>query len=51
MGQSILYLFDFGDNWEFMIEIMDFSPSNKENNKDFRLLASVGKAPKQYAHD
>lgn len=49
VNQYILYVFDFGVNWEFNIEISDFAESN--NDKPFighKLLKSVGEAPPQY---
>lgn len=49
VGRSIHYLFDFGDNWEFVIEVTGTTESvEKRTRKKHQLIQSVGKAPAQY---
>jgi Plasmid pRiA4b ORF-3-like protein len=46
-GKKMLFVFDYGDDWRFLIE----AKANRENapkTRYPRLLASVGKAPEQY---
>lgn len=51
-GQEVLYIFDFGDNWEFRIEVLDIlqAPDKPAKNKAswYTLIQSEGEAPKQY---
>ncbi|MCA0238318.1 MAG: plasmid pRiA4b ORF-3 family protein [Bacteroidetes bacterium] len=47
-GQSLLYVFDFGDSWEFSVEIMDFSVSDDKIHGNYKLIQSVGDSPDQY---
>jgi hypothetical protein len=51
IGQSILYLFDFGDNWEFLVHLTDFSASDKKSKSKYKLIKTVGDAPQQYHWD
>ncbi len=44
---SMLFLFDYGDNWEFIIEVKDFGTEKKEI-KYPHLISSKGEAPEQY---
>jgi len=44
-GQQFLYLFDFGDRWEFKIQVMDFIENEKANPQ---IIESKGKSPQQY---
>ena len=47
VGRKMSFLFDYGDNWQFLIEAI--GESRKEQGIGYpRLLKSVGKAPKQY---
>jgi hypothetical protein len=48
IGQSILYLFDFGDNWEFTVQFTAFSASDNKPTAQYELKESVGEAPEQY---
>lgn len=48
IGQSILYLFDFGDNWEFTVQLTAFSASDNKPTAQYELKESVGEAPEQY---
>ena len=46
-GDKMLFLFDYGDEWLFVVELVGF----KEKKKEFkypRVLKKVGRAPKQY---
>lgn len=47
VGKELLYRFDFGAGWEFTILVLDIEPGATAGKK-FKLLKSVGKAPKQY---
>lgn len=47
IGDKMMFLFDYGDNWQFVIELIGFS--EKDTKKKYpRLLKKIGKAPKQY---
>ncbi len=48
-GQRFLYVFDFGDNWEFWITVSRHLPDDTE--KKARVVEKIGKAPKQYGDD
>ncbi len=46
-GDKMLFLFDYGDNWQFVVELKDFGA--KDAKKKYpRVLAKTGKAPEQY---
>jgi len=45
-GQQFVYLFDFGDMWEFKIQVMDFI-ENEETDLP-QVIESKGKSPQQY---
>jgi|GEM_PF-1698276 len=45
-GQRLLYVFDFGDNWQFLVTVFRHLPNEK--NAKARVVEKVGKAPKQY---
>ncbi len=46
-GEEMLFLFDYGDNWEFIIKFE--SLGDKVNGKKYpRTIKSKGKAPSQY---
>ena len=47
VGKRLSFLFDYGDNWWFTVELTDIKPSAKDT-KYPKLLKSVGKAPEQY---
>lgn len=47
IGQDMIYLYDFGDCWEFCITLDQIGPPNKRIRKP-KLLESHGKAPEQY---
>ncbi|MBD3412792.1 MAG: hypothetical protein GF397_06710, partial [Elusimicrobia bacterium] len=46
-GDKKLFLFDYGDNWHFIIELKEIIPQGKEKFKT-TVLKSIGKAPPQY---
>lgn len=47
IGDKMLFLFDYGDNWRFVVELAGFG--EKEMKIKYpRVLKSVGKAPEQY---
>jgi hypothetical protein len=46
-GKEIRYLFNFGDNWEFMVTVLDIEPGAKVAGK-YKVLKKIGKSPKQY---
>ena len=43
----MLFLFDYGDNWRFIIKLENLNDKIKEE-KYPRIIGSKGKAPKQY---
>jgi hypothetical protein len=47
--QKFKYVFDYGDEWKFDIEVIDFGTVKDE--KYPKLLESKGKAPEQYSED
>lgn len=46
-GQRFFYLFDFGDNWEFNIDVVEIQDVVKKLKKG-KILEKNGKAPEQY---
>jgi len=49
-GTKMCFLFDYGDGWEFLIQLVMRKPE-EPNVKLPRLLVSAGKAPEQYPAD
>jgi hypothetical protein len=47
VGAKMRFLFDYGDGWEFLVELVKRKP-NDPKVKLPRLLVSSGKAPAQY---
>ncbi len=47
VGKKMLFLFDYGDNWIFTVDLVDITLPER-NVKYPRLLKKVGKAPQQY---
>jgi hypothetical protein len=45
-GQTMMFLFDFGDNWEFDVILEQIDPDRA--TKKTAILESHGKAPEQY---
>ena len=46
-GEKMLFLFDYGDEWRFMVELKEIR-KNEEKESEPVILESVGKAPEQY---
>ncbi len=46
-GQSMTYLFDFGDHWEFKVQLLDISEEHSEIDQP-TILVSHGSSPSQY---
>lgn len=46
-GQKISYLFDFGDSWEFVVQLIRIAPDAQPVSKP-EIIASKGEAPEQY---
>lgn len=49
VGQTFLYLFDFGDEWEFAVTVEDIQPIDTRKSKP-QVLESKGGSPKQYGY-
>ena len=47
VGSKMLFLFDYGDEWRFVIEMVGYKETAPEGLYP-RVVASVGKAPQQY---
>lgn len=47
VGDKMLFLFDYGDDWRFVIELKDFG-EKQPKQKYPRVTQSIGKAPEQY---
>src|ERR1700730_107348 len=47
VGTKMRFLFDYGDNWEFLVELIKRKPKEPKVKLP-RLLLSAGKAPTQY---
>ena len=47
VGESMLYNFDFGDNWEFTV-ILERIDAPNPRQKAAKILERVGRSPKQY---
>ena len=46
-GEKMQFLFDYGDNWRFIVTLKDFV--EKDSKSEYpRILKKVGRAPKQY---
>ncbi len=46
-GQRFLYIFDFGDHWEFYLTVVRHLPDDTSGKA--RIVEKVGKLPKQYS--
>lgn len=46
-GEAMVYVFDFGDNWQFEVLLETIDPPNRPM-KQAQVIESHGKAPKQY---
>jgi hypothetical protein len=47
MNKKMLFLFDYGDEWHFIVELKGIE-SQRENSKYPFVVESVGDAPPQY---
>jgi Plasmid pRiA4b ORF-3-like protein len=47
IGTKMRFLFDYGDEWEFLVELVERKPKEPKVRLP-RLLLSAGKAPAQY---
>lgn len=46
-GKTFLYLFDYGDEWEFKVEVEEIDPDKPRPLKP-QIVAERGTAPEQY---
>ena len=49
IGKKMKFLFDYGDGWQFTVELLDIKPAHP-NRKNPRIIRKVGISPEQY-HD
>jgi len=49
VGQNILYLFDYGDEWEFRVELEEIRTEGPKPSKP-KIVEKKGKDPKQYSY-
>ena len=47
IGDKMMFLFDYGDNWRFVVELVDFG-EKKNGQKYPNTLKKTGRAPRQY---
>jgi len=47
IGDKMLFLFDYGDNWQFIVKLIKFG-EKKTNQKYPKVLTKTGRAPRQY---
>ena len=47
VGDKMMFLFDYGDDWQFVVELIGFG-ERKPKQKYPCILRKVGSAPKQY---
>jgi len=47
VGQKFIYLFDFGDEWEFAVTVKEIQPIDTHLEEP-QVIASKGKSPEQY---
>lgn len=50
IGKKMLFIYDFGDEWQFIIELLG-TDSPKPNKKYPYFIKSSGRAPSQYGDD
>lgn len=50
ISDKMMFLFDYGDNWLFMIELADFRTAESKT-KYPRVIKKVGQAPEQYPEE
>lgn len=49
VGQTFLYFFDFGDEWEFAVTVEDIQLINTHKAKP-HVIESKGDSPEQYSY-
>jgi len=49
LGQRFLYFFDFGDSWEFGVELLEIRDEPHKGAP--KILQKVGRSPEQYSRD
>jgi hypothetical protein len=49
-GKKFLYLFDFGDEWQFSVQVLAIKTEEKEPD-EWSIIESVGDAPSQYGDE
>ena len=47
INDRMMFLFDYGDNWHFLVQLINFGEKKREI-KYPRILKKIGKAPRQY---
>ena len=47
IGDKIMFLFDYGDDWRFVVELSGFG-EKQQKTKYPRIIKSIGNAPEQY---
>lgn len=47
IGEKLIFLFDYGDGWQFNVELKEIRKADKSDLKPV-ILESIGKAPLQY---
>lgn len=47
IGEQMIFMFDYGDDWRFLVELEDIKPFQKQQ-KYPAILEKKGKAPEQY---
>lgn len=50
IGDKMMLLFDYGDNWLFVVELSDFG-ATESKTKYPHVIKKVGKSPEQYPED
>ena len=49
-GKTFLYLFDYGDEWQFKVRVHAVNPNADATLQYPRLVEEVGEAPAQYGY-
>jgi len=47
IGDKMMFLFDYGDDWQFLVELMNFGIKTAKQ-KYPHILKKIGRVPKQY---
>ena len=47
LGEKMLFLFDYGDEWRFAVELKEIRKTEEKESEPV-ILESIGKAPAQY---